>query len=1051
MYKFVLASLAVLACFTSIPSHADIYYVNRNIGNDAWSGRQATVTNGNGPWQSLKRLADATLKPGDEVRLACGQTWPETLRLAASGTSVSPITVRAWPLTCSLPPTIDGALSVPSFLWTYEAGGRWRAPLDLTVVRNGGAESGSFGWNLWAPNQDARLSSTSVGCRAGAAPCLTAVSGLGAAGQVSILSSFGFPLESVRTYVLTFSVKAASGVPVRVMVRRAAAPWDAVPGTAQQIMGTGAWSDYSVEFRSASAMANARVDIEIPAGGVTVGIDSVVVRPQIEGVREVFADGAALLPAHHPNHGVDPANPRSLYLPLARDADARTRVLGTVTKTGSSFLPLGSELILPSGTTLVGANVRVRSRPWTLEERRITSVSSGNAMLDGDTDFPLKQGFGYFLTGARWMLDAPGEWFADTAANQLVLQMPDNSFPQGRVSVVHLTRGIDLSRAMHIVVEGLRVTRTFIGVDLARSTSVHLRNCIIENTVDEGVDISGATATVVQATRFWRTGSDAIGVTLSGMPAWQATISRNSIRESGVRYGPDGVTSLPVASYGAIRSGVDGTVTENTIVGAGYSGIVPSSGGSIVNNVIERTCMILDDCGGIYAFGQGLNLTISGNIIRDLEGTNDGKPASEYNLAHAVGIYLDEHSSQATVTSNTVVNAQYGIQLHNAFNNIVRANTLYGNRTYQLWLQEGRKDVRATGDIFGNAITDNVLVPTGFAFGLSLDSAFASTSSFATFDRNVYSTLASPTIAREKWTGTELSHTFATWRAAKNTDGSSRLLDVNGFAVAPTGYTSFEVAGPNMVSNANFAAGLEGWARWNEIAPKAAINQDGCGTVPCVKLVPGASSSLLSSPHLSTVAGQTYRFTVDIRGSVDNQKIVLAPRRGGGGDNGYEVVADQRFNFFVSTGWRRFVVVFTANKTISAGDPATKDVGVRLDLQQVQTGQPIWVRNMELVPLRPVGTTLRTAILSNPTATTIAVPCPDALTFPVACGQYVRFQNASAVQWPLSVAPYASQLVYTRDSTLVDTDSDGIADVQDLCPGTAALAQTNASGCALGQ
>jgi len=1034
-------------------AYADVYYVDRNIGSDVLNGRQAAVSNTSGPWQSLARVTAANLKPGDEVRLACGQKWPETLRLGASGTAGAPITVRGWPLTCAIPPAIDGAIPVPSFLWTYEASSRWTAPLDLNVVRNGGAENGSFGWSLWSPNADARLTGANdaASCSVGTAPCLSAVSGTGSAGQSSILHSFGFALESVRTHVLSYSLKVPMGVQVRVVVRRASAPWDTVPGTARVITGTGSWGDYTNEFRSGVTMSNARVDIEIPIGGVQVGIDSVVVRPQIEKVYEVFADGGALLPAHHPNRGHDPANPRSVYLPLSRDADARARAVGTVTKTGSSYLPLGPELQLPSGATLAGASVRFRTTPWSLEERQITSVGGGTALLGGDTDFPLKAGFGYFLTGARWMLDSPGEWFADSAARQLVVQMRDSTFPQDRVSVVHLARGIDLVGASHVVIERIRVTRTFIGVDLGSSKSVTLKSSSIEDTVDEGVDVSGANDVVIEGNRFQRTGGDAIGVTAVGMPAQRSRIVGNDIRESGVRLGPDGVTSLPVPSIGAVRTGVDGFVSGNRVAATGYSGIVASRGSSITNNAVENTCLVLDDCGGIYVFGQDLNLSISGNVVKDLVGTNDGKPANEFVVPHTVGIYLDEHSSMATVASNTVVNAQYGIQLHNAFYNTVRNNTLYGNRTYQLWLQDGRNEIRSTGDIFGNEITDNKLVPTGFAQGLSLDSAFAGTTGFARFDRNIHSALLSPTIAREKWTGTELSHTFPSWRSAKGADGSSRLLDVNGLVVAPTGYTSFEVAGGNMVPNADFAAGLDGWGRWNELSPKASISQDGCGTVPCVKLNPGGSSSLLSSPHLSVVAGGVYRFAVDIRASIDNQKIVLAPRRGGGGTNGYELVSDQKFSLFASKDWRRFVVTFTANRSITAGDPSTGDEGVRLDLQEARFGFPIWVRNMELVPLRPVGTTLRTRVLTNATGTTVATACPDAGTDPVVCGQYVRFENAAPIVWPTSVAPYSSQVIYTRDSTLVDSDSDGIADVQDLCPGTPSGAFTNAAGCSLGQ
>lgn len=1000
----------------------------------------------------MRRVSSQPLKPGDEIRVACGQTWNETLKPSASGTANSPISITPWPTPCATPPTIDGTVPVPSFLWSYVGAATWSAPVDINLVRNGGAENGSFGWTVWSPNRDAKLAAATTDCPVGTGPCIGVVSGTGSPSQVTIVSTFTFPMESARLYALSFALKAAEGATVRVLVRRAEAPWSTIGTAKAEIVGTGSWDSHFVPFRSPETLGNARVDIEVQSGRIPVAIDSVVVRPAMNEIRDLIVDGESMLRAHHPNRGYDQQQPASLYLPIASDADVRLRTVGTITKSGSSYLPIGPELQIPAGASLDGTKVSVRSTPWTLEERAVSSVTAGALLFDSDTDFPLRAGFGYFLTGARWMVDSPGEWVADNAARQLVARMPDSKYPGERVKAVHLPYGIDLGRLAYVNVDGLRVTNTVIGVNAANSINVALQNSVIENTVDEGIDVSGARNPLIRSNRVRRSGGDAIGLVVGGIPPTGAVIADNDVRESGVRIAADGrIISLPVPVVGAIRSGTDGTVSGNRVTATGYSGITPTKGGVVANNVIENACLVLDDCGGIYTFGPDLNISITGNIVRNLIGTNDGKPASEYNVPHAVGIYLDENSSLATVSGNTVFNAQHGIQLHNAFMNRVLGNTLYANRTYQLWLQEGSKVVRATGDIFGNQVYDNILVPTGNAIGVSQDTQFSGTNAFAVYDRNVHSALQGPTVAREKWTGAEYNYTFPGWQATKNADGTPRLLDSNGRVVAPTGYTSFEIAGANMIPNSTFAAGVDGWAEWNEIAPKGSLTLATCGSAPCVRVNPGGSSSLLSSPNFSIVEGQVYRFSVDILATVDNQKIALAPRRGGGGTNGYELVTDQKFNLFATTAWRRFAITFRATKTVNAADPVTGDAGARLDLQQIYTGQPIWVRNMELVPLRAVGTTLRTQILDNTSSSAVSVPCPDAVAFPVACGQYVRFETGAPVQWPATVQPYSSQVIYTRDSTLVDSDSDGIADVQDACSATPVGSPTNARGCALGQ
>lgn len=1041
-------SILVLLATRSV--HAEFYYVDQTQGNDSWSGRLQSPSGSDGPWQSLKRVSIASLKPGDEVRLACNQRWRETLKVGTDGTSASPIVIRSWPHGCAQPPVIDGAFAVPSFLWTYDGAYQWQAPLNLNLVRNGSGSAGTHGWRTWSLSGQPRLQSISADCPPLGSPCIHFASSA-QGDSPSTVYTYDFPIDSGRDYEVSFWAKAPTTITYRSAVRMSMDPWPVVPSSMRQFQGSSTWTHHTYTFRSDRPVNRARFELEIPSIGTSMLIALVRVSPIVSSVYQVLEDGSPLTPAHHPNRGFDSARPQSLYFRLPRNADVRQRTEGTVTKSGSSFLPIGLDAVSTPMGNLVGAKVRMRTTPWTLEERTITSQSGSSLFLNSDTDFPLTEGFGYFFLGQRWMLDSPGEWTKESSTNRLSVQMRDSAFPGNRISVVGLEKGIDVSGRSHLRLSELVVQNTFLGIDASFSNGIVVSDSHVSQTVDEGIDLSGATTPTIRESRFLDTGGDAIGFSKVGIPSTGAVIVNNTVTNSSFGGTPDAPTMLPTGAIAAIRSGNDAIVRGNSIRNAAYNGITGGRNAVVDRNTIEATCLVLDDCGGIYVFGRDLNTTISSNTIHNLVGTDEGKPPNEFNKPHTVGIYLDEHSSRVRVTGNIVSNAQYGIQLHNAFDNDVSQNHLYGNRTYQLWLQAGRNEVKSSGDVFGNVINSNTFVPTEHGVSVSLDSLFDSTDDFAHFDANLYSALRSAQIVRERTRLKEILYSFASWTQARTMTGVSRGIEITGKQVAATGYASHVSFGPNLVPNADFSLGLGGWSAWTSVQPAPVLTVEPCDIGRCLKLSPGGSYSLVASPNFSVQAGSQYRFSVDLKGTISNQKVIFIPRRGGGGSNLYEPVSDRTFELFVQPEWRRFSGIFLATKTVQANDPQTKDNGARLDVQQVQVGRPIDLRNLQLVQVRSAGTTLRTHLLANSTPQTIPFECPDARATPIVCSQYVRFDTGVSIRWPVSVAPFEALVIYTRDTSLVDEDSDGVADVQDQCPGTQRDDPVDASGCSLRQ
>ena len=219
----------------------------------------------------------------------------------------------------------------------------------------------------------------------------------------------------------------------------------------------------------------------------------------------------------------------------------------------------------------------------------------------------------------------------------------------------------------------------------------------------------------------------------------------------------------------------------------------------------------------------------------------------------------------------------------------------------------------------------------------------------------------------------------------------------------------------------------------------------------CARYAAGASPGILSSPNFSTTATIWYRLSFDASTGIENQLLNVVVRRGGGGTNGYESLSDRSLNVTASRGWKRYSVVFKGTKTIIAADPLTKDLGARVDFQNIAPGANVSIANLELVPIIPAETLTRSEILVNPGSNAIQKDCPSLNTQPSLCAIYARLSDNLPVTWPVYLGPRSAEIIYTRDARLVDTDGDGIPDAQDACAGTAAGLGVNSRGCALGQ
>lgn len=247
------------------------------------------------------------------------------------------------------------------------------------------------------------------------------------------------------------------------------------------------------------------------------------------------------------------------------------------------------------------------------------------------------------------------------------------------------------------------------GILLTNAKHVSVDNVAISDTQKHAIEFIGSRYTSISNSRFFDSRLDA----LAGTRPWQATaqyatVRDNQISGSGIPSNPDSPAPIPASAFASIHAGQYALVERNFVHRSTYVGIRSDKGSEIRGNHVLDSALLLDDGGGIYIQEIDNNGVIENNIVENVIGNLDGKPTLE---TQGVGVYLDDLTSGVTVSGNTIINADQGMHVHNAFNNIIDGNTFYGNRRNQIWMQENWNRLDVNGDLYGNVIRNNLFVP----------------------------------------------------------------------------------------------------------------------------------------------------------------------------------------------------------------------------------------------------------------------------------------------------------------------------------------------------
>jgi parallel beta-helix repeat protein len=431
----------------------------------------------------------------------------------------------------------------------------------------------------------------------------------------------------------------------------------------------------------------------------------------INSPTQLYVDGTYYDIAHYPNDG---------YLLATANSTDTTSIT-------DSNLTLSSDQV-------VGATVMVRAVPWFISTSTATAYdpSTHTITLDTpvyDTSLVMRTGYGFYIRNMLWMLDSAKEWYYDPTAGRLYLWTAGGDSPRSHTAEIS-NRGYGVldNAKNYVTIQDLTITAAGrYNVCVTRANNVTVKNCDVSGG-QIGIYFTGASNSSIQSNSVQNTVSHGIQVTCN---VYNIDVANNSVNNAG------NVGISPKYAIGGIY--LDGTTInayDNTITNSGYIGLIFY--GDLItvrNNVIDRSCLVLDDCAGIYTSSRGSMKTISGNTITNSIGNFSG---TAYKSTQAQGIYLDDGTHDTTVSNNTISNTDFGIFIHTGHNNTVTNNNVYRARTHGLLINEAGVAATSPGVVHDNVITGNTFETISTGATAHYYSAIEDVTNFGTYDYNRY-------------------------------------------------------------------------------------------------------------------------------------------------------------------------------------------------------------------------------------------------------------------------------------------------------------------------
>ncbi|MBK9332946.1 MAG: right-handed parallel beta-helix repeat-containing protein [Ignavibacteria bacterium] len=456
-----------------------------------------------------------------------------------------------------------------------------------------------------------------------------------------------------------------------------------------------------------------------------------------------------------------------------------------------------------------GATCRIRTRDWSYEVKTVSNFSSGNVQFSSPVVNALAFDYGYFFDNKLNLLDAEGEFFYDIPNQLLYFYAPGGADPntleiQATVSKfnVHLNPGVKF-----VIIENLHLSHARDkGVEEANGTSITVRNCRISKSDKNGIRLYG-TGHRIEDNII----EDVLDIGITAQ-MFDGFINGNTIRRTGLKPGYGG------SSWGYIglraESATGTQIRYNIIDSSGYTGFRLGKNNIAEYNIIDYSCVILNDGGGI-AIDNVDGLQIKNNIIKNSIGNKETAPAANYNLSY--GIYFGNTPIKNLIISgNTIAHNRFvGIYVDNtnSLDNIqIRDNILYNN----FWTQIKFSDLSASsykssyntickGNIFYSLSWKQVGMEHQMFHSLTF-------SDYGNFDSNYYANPYNEYVIRRMIMPPNYSskeYRLAEWKSVIGEDLNSSFSQFSFDQYAVT-----DTLSSNYITNPHFNDTIAGWTTW---------------------------------------------------------------------------------------------------------------------------------------------------------------------------------------------------------------------------------------------
>ena len=408
------------------------------------------------------------------------------------------------------------------------------------------------------------------------------------------------------------------------------------------------------------------------------------------GENQVFVDGRMMIEARWPNTTLDVTHPN-----LA-SADAISVTLNG----NNSRADLRDAALTQPDSAWDGATIHIApGHAWVAQTATISDYTRGRLrftyqQMNERYEVP-ERGDRYYLTGKFHALDSAGEWFRDPNGS-LYLWTPQGDSPaQHTVEAKRRDFAFDLRGRSDVRIDGLNIFAATIGTDAG----------------SDRITIAGIEARYVSHYTLMPTGwtrPDTTGIYLFGSDSVirdsvVAFSAGHGIAVAGSNNRVENVVVHDVGYNGGNEAGINArgpghVITRTTVYDAGRSGIKIGYATrlTLTHNLIHDVMQQATDGGGIYTYGtDGRGTEIAYNVIYNSRSDGFG----------AVGVYLDNYSSNYLVHHNVVWNADHAMKM----NPTSRFNQVYNNTFVGVDFSVATSK---SGDMLGSAFRNNIFTKT---------------------------------------------------------------------------------------------------------------------------------------------------------------------------------------------------------------------------------------------------------------------------------------------------------------------------------------------------